>query len=343
MIGHGHGSQIRDGISNAAMSVLSDLVSDNDIVIGNLEAPLCESSRFQASYAKKSFRGHPEFAKQLDDAGFNLIHIANNHIMQHGPAAFQETIAAISDVGISILGLAGDEGYCSKPVFMRKGEILFGILGYSTVDDPFCFAPRPYAHASPEQICQDVSRTIGKSDVLIVSIHGGLEGSPLPDREQRYLYGKVLESGADIVIGHHSHVVQPMEQLDNGVIIHSLGNFLFDLPWSPETLEGAIAQIEVGKSGVLKNAKVIGTTLEESSVVRILSSKEQQIFGEKLAKLHRLFSLDNDEYELSVERINSVIQTALKRAKVQYFFRNLGKGDTRAKIRFLIDKLTMRL
>lgn len=343
MIGHGHGTVIHNGSLRAPMSILSAIISNNDIVIGNMEAPLCETTRYQVSYAKKTFRGHPQFAKELNSAGFNLINIANNHIMQHGSIAFDETIAAISNEGISILGLAGSDSYYSKPVYMTRDGLSVCILGYSIVDDPYCESPRPYAHASPDQICKDVSRAARQSDVLVVSIHGGLEGSPLPDRSQRDLFRKVAQTGADIVIGHHSHVVQPVEKRDGSVIVYSLGNFIFDLPWFPEAIDGAIAKIPISKSGMIENVKIVGTRINESLAVRNMDDHEFHIFSERLLHYCQSLSLDNDEYDAAVERVNKLIQGPLRRAKLIYFFRNLAKGDTLAKIRFLIDKLAMRL
>lgn len=343
MIGHGFGSRFRSGLLKEPMSELRQLISQNDIVIGNLEAPLCESSRYKASYARKSFCGAPEFAKELSNAGFNIVNIANNHIMQHGFKAFDETLSAIHEQEISVIGLAGDEGYCSKPVFRQKGEASVGILGYSIVDDPYCDSQKPYAHALPEQIFRDVSRASGQCEILVVSIHGGQEGSFLPDTHQRNLFREIVGKGADIVIGHHTHVVQPMEKYSGSAIFYSLGNFIFDLPWFPESVNGAIAQIQFGENGKMIDANLIGTRLDNTLHVKRLESDELDVFNERLFVFGQLLTLPDNEYGDVVVRTNASIQKSQQLAKLWFFLKNFGRGNTREKFSFLMDKLLKRL
>jgi len=88
-----------------------------------------------------------------------------------------------------------------------------------------------------------VKENISKVDVLIVSLHWGAEYQKEPNTHQRQLARQAVDAGAKIVLGHHPHVTQPVESYGSGLIFYSLGNFVFDQPWSTETKKGQMTKI----------------------------------------------------------------------------------------------------
>ena len=102
-----------------------------------------------------------------------------------------------------------------------------------------------------EKIKKDIKKTKEKFNIVIVSMHFGNEYEKQPSAEQKRFSYLAVDSGADLVIGHHPHVVQPIEQYKNGYIAYSLGNFIFDQAFSKETMEGLLLKM------IVKNKKII--------------------------------------------------------------------------------------
>ncbi|MEK7173208.1 MAG: CapA family protein, partial [Patescibacteria group bacterium] len=90
-----------------------------------------------------------------------------------------------------------------------------------------------------------ISQSKQQVDILLVSLHAGQEYQPLPDDFQKAFAQMAIDAGADLVIGHHSHVIQPLEKYKNGWIAYSLGNFIFDQYFSKATMEGGLLRVEI--------------------------------------------------------------------------------------------------
>src|SRR5690606_2415251 len=89
------------------------------------------------------------------------------------------------------------------------------------------------------------------SDMVIVSVHWGVEYKAKPNQRQILLGRAMIDAGADVVLGHHPHWTQTVEEYQDGVIIYSLGNFIFDQMWSEETRRGDVVEFKLDKTGVL--------------------------------------------------------------------------------------------
>ena len=113
---------------------ISGLFQDADIVIGNLEGMLSESVS-NLSISSRRFCGLPKFAEVLGSEGFNVINVANNHILDNGPELFFETVEILRKTGIKICGLRGNNGYYSQPVIINKKEKKVGIISYNWIVD----------------------------------------------------------------------------------------------------------------------------------------------------------------------------------------------------------------
>jgi poly-gamma-glutamate synthesis protein (capsule biosynthesis protein) len=113
-----------------------------------------------------------------------------------------------------------------------------------------------------ENLTQDIERAKEKAHVVIVSIHWGTEYEQSPTERQRMFAHLAVDSGASLILGHHPHVVQPVEQYKDGYIFYSLGNFVFDQMWSEETRNGLIARIFF-EGRQIKKVETITVTIYE--------------------------------------------------------------------------------
>lgn len=199
-----------------------------DIAFGNLEGPITTSqscAKALGSGKTFAFRCPPSLAWNLKDAGFDVMGLANNHSMDFGGQGMWETKKILDSLGIKYSGK--DESFASFTVNgIKVGLIAFAVGG----------PPRSILNLD---LCrEEVSRLSSQFDVLIVSFHGGTEGTNAihTKNEQENLYGEprgnviqfahsMIDAGADVVIGHGPHVPRGVEVYKDRIISYSLGNF----------------------------------------------------------------------------------------------------------------------
>lgn len=236
---HGYGvkSRISKGGAEYLFQGLRGILISGDIVFGNLEAAatdLTDKKGIHANY----FRASPESITSLKDAGFNFLGVANNHIMEHGLSSFDSTVEVLKRNDIAPVGLR------DKFQTFEKGEIIVGLFGCSIIEDYANY--HPYNKFSlAEEVINELRIMREKVDLAIVSIHWGSEYVPYPSPEQVELGRKLVDFGADIVLGSHPHVLQGYEMYKGKPIFYSLGNFIFDHTYITATRETIIAKIEV--------------------------------------------------------------------------------------------------
>lgn len=207
-----------------------------DLVFGNLEGVLSDIGFSARIFKKAQLRGQPHMAKILKNVGFNILNLANNHIMQYGPEPFYETCELLQQAGISLVGRKGNNGWQCEPLIIDVKGHKVGFLGYA---DPDIYGHEPlFAIIEEERILSDVKRLLVDVDKLIVSLHWGDEFVRTPSPPCRILGRTLIESGVHIILGHHPHVIQDIENYKTGWICYSLGNFVSDMVWNPIALEG---------------------------------------------------------------------------------------------------------
>ena len=213
-------------------------LSSGDIIFGNLESPLTNSSIKNSSHYSKLvddpllgrrvyLKASPLVIRSLKAANFNILSIANNHILDYGKKGLIDTINYLSKSRIQTVGAGLNLEFARKPTILKIKSKKVGFLAYSYTYE----ATKNHHGCAPIWrfiIKQDIKSLKKMVDVVVVSFHYGKEFSTLPSFFQKSISHFAIDSGADIVLGHHPHVLQPIEFYKDKIIAYSLGNFLFD-------------------------------------------------------------------------------------------------------------------
>lgn len=208
---------------------VQSFLSNADITFGNLENAVIKKCprQYKGSF---SFCTTPEIAKGLQESGVDVLTLANNHSYNFGVDGFEETKKILSDMGIKSIGWGNLE-------MLEKNGLKFGFLGFDYVT----------SQKNVESDLNLIKDSNSKVDVLIVSPHWGEEYKAVANSFQINLAKRMVENGADLIIGHHPHWVQNYEEINGVPVYYSLGNFIFDQMWSEETKKGLVVKVTVDK------------------------------------------------------------------------------------------------
>jgi len=210
------------------------LFKNADLAIANLESPFLLTNNYLVPSGSFSFKADPKSVAALSLAGFDILSLANNHILNQGAAGLEDTQTILDQAGIDYSGVTGH----NLTVKDSQG-IKFAFLSYTYAPDSKLISAWP----SNTQLKDDLLHARQQADVVIVMMHAGTEYKRQPNRQQTDFAHLAIDSGADLVIGHHPHWPQIIEKYQGKMIIYSLGNLVFDQMWSLETRQGLLAKM----------------------------------------------------------------------------------------------------
>jgi len=224
-----------------------------DLSIGNLECPVAAGGA--AVDKVYTFRAAPSSLPMLQ-RHFDAVSVANNHSGDYGPEAFRETLQQLDRAHVPHFGGGNDLAAAHAPLLLEKRGLKIALLGYdeyyprafeASVDGP------GVAWAEDEQIILDIGRArAAGANIVLPFFHWGWENEPAPCARQRELARKLIDAGADAVIGSHPHVTQGAEMYRGKPIVYSLGNFVFDLLDEPENRRGWVLELVLDRAGVAR-------------------------------------------------------------------------------------------
>jgi poly-gamma-glutamate synthesis protein (capsule biosynthesis protein) len=177
------------------------------------------------------FCGDQRWTAGLTSAGIDIVNLANNHSYNYGSAGLTATVEALTASNLKPIGLG-------QPAIITVNGTSFAFLGFNAIGG----SRPPIAAAVTSDITSQVSAAQQLADVVVVQFHWGQEYKSTPSPDQRRLAHLAIDSGADLVLGHHPHWVQPVEIYAGVPIIYSLGNFVFDQYWSEATRQGLVVR-----------------------------------------------------------------------------------------------------
>lgn len=237
----------------------------------NVEAPLQGAGKSVDKTGPLVYQA-ARAAEWLQELGFNLFALANNHIHDYGDEGL---LATRNSFPIdSIVGAGREEdayGMCAKTIDgIKYGFVAYGENGYGALNGDRNIG---YAWVNHPRVDRDIARFKAQVDVLIVQVHAGVEMLDVPLPEWRKRFYEIMDQGADILIAHHPHVLQGIELYKDKPICYSLGNFYFEYPSDhPQWNIGGLLEIE------LKDAKFHHCNLhvvEKKDVSVVLWDKER--------------------------------------------------------------------
>ena len=244
-----------------------------DATFGNLE---CAVSNRGAPLPGKGIwlRAKPEVMTELKECGFDILSVANNHSLDYDTEAFLDTLKYLDQAGIIPVGGGTDIIDARKGRIMEVNGLKIGFLAYTEMADMVWSFQHPrklkasetlpgVAPYEYESILQDVRSLRDQVDIVILSLHWGTEYAPAPSAQQREHAHGFIDAGADVILGHHPHVVQGVELYNQGLIAYSLGNFVFDQNWSNKTREGLVMELTF-KGSEITAAKLLPVIIRES-------------------------------------------------------------------------------
>lgn len=266
LLARGPGHRIEQFGSTFLFNGVKEILKNSDLAFANLESPASQNGKpYPGKPANVTFRSSPEALAGIAWAGFDVVSLANNHMYDYGPEALVDTLMHLDNLGIKRAGAGIDLDEARKAAVLTVKNQSIAFLAYaepiwsahgakvnpvssksSKVEaetyDPLLLKklndqvknPYPYAgiaHTSKIDLVTDINKVKHRynPDYIIISVHWGEEHHHYPNKAQVDFGRLAIDAGANIVLGHHPHVLQGVEKYKDGLIIYSMGNFIFDM------------------------------------------------------------------------------------------------------------------
>lgn len=256
-----------------------------DLIIANLEGPFADSRR--QTTKEIAFRFDPTLLPELKKYNFGLFGLANNHTLDMSKAGFDEAKKNLDKFGFEYFGSqyrVDDESLIVK----QAGDYKIGFIGLNDTN-------LPVEKIAVKKLI-DSAKSKG-SDKIIIFIHWGYEYKEISNTHQRELAHYFIDNGADIIIGHHPHVVQEMEIYQNKPIFYSLGNFIFDQYFSVPTQQGLALGL------IIKENKIslhVFSLQQQASAVSLMEYQKAEKYMDDFAKNSRLQNYQFNNFNLVI-------------------------------------------
>lgn len=237
MLDRSVGRAIRNNGYQSILEKVRDLTRSADIAFANLECPLATTGPHDPPNC--IFRADPSTVKVLTDGGFNIVSLANNHTLDAGRQAVLQTLDTLESHDILYCGAHRERERSGEVVVVEAGDPPMR-LGFIACTD-LSFVHGSYNKVDPDRanLVQQIQEARLQCDKLFVSIHWGDEYQSYPNNRQKETAHIAIDAGADVILGHHPHTLQGIEVYNGGLILYSMGNFVFDQR-EGERMESAI-------------------------------------------------------------------------------------------------------
>jgi len=233
---------------------IKNILESADLVMVNCENAITEADK--KATKKFNFKMRPEQTEIFKHNNIGLVTIANNHVYDYGKEGLFDTIANLDKFGIEHVGAGANLEQARIPVEkIINGKRLF-FLAYGNYSPATATSPG-VAYRNPKYVIEDIRKAKAKgADIVIVNFHWGVERSTCPTKGDQSLAHLAIDNGADIIIGHHPHVIQPVEIYRGKIVAYSLGNFIFGGN-SSGPREGMLIKVKISPENTLSYEKII--------------------------------------------------------------------------------------
>ena len=235
------------GVDHLFTEGVDSVFRSAQIVVGNLE---CPATKIQSPVQKLYiFRGEPEWVETLKKHGITHLNLANNHSIDQGREGLMDTRQNIIDAGMTPIGAGANMTEAAEPILLSKTprnvwlvpSLRLALENYAYLPDKPCVSQEPM-----DSLLNRVHR-LRKADstaVIIVSLHWGGEHTMHPVKSQRWDARQIIRAGADVLVCHHTHTLQDVEDINGHSVFYSIGNFIFDQS-KPENTKACIVRLKI--------------------------------------------------------------------------------------------------
>lgn len=321
-------------------SKVRNYIGSGDLAFVNLETVTSDRGLDQRNLHSMHMRGRPEDVKRLVNAGFNVVNVANNHMMQHGVEAFEETVELLQANSLGVVGLAESNGMNCVPYRTKLGETDVVFLGYGFEKDLYHKGTTLYAQGVEGNVLEDIRAYKTKSNLVVCSFHWGKEYISYPSMEQVSLGRKAIQQGCDLILGHHPHVLNGFETWQERLIFYSLGNFVFDQLWNPLCNEGCIVKLAL-REGCFQVDDLRVTQIDKTftPMMNRDSDEAAKRFGELAGMLQATIEGNGAQYASQ----RSELERRNRYASWLYMLKNIWRYDPRLLRQIVSDTFSKKL
>jgi poly-gamma-glutamate synthesis protein (capsule biosynthesis protein) len=335
---------------------VSGFFKNSDIVFGNLETVLSVSGTPKPD-KPLCLRGNPLFLEGLKYAGFNVLSLGNNHSFDFGVEGYLDMKEALESSGIHVVGGGRDINDSRRPLIIEKKAIKILFLAYSDKKtggfNEACDGTPGVAPLNIEIIKEDIKKHRDSVNCIIVSLHWGEEFNHYPSPQQVVDARAMIDSGADLILGHHSHVLQGIEEYKSGVIAYNLGSMMMSGPsgtyeyvLQENNRESVILNCEISEKGisgisfmpVWLNDKLYPVICKDSREKKILETVEdlsKAVMKEDYPEFWRDMTIRN--------RIKNPVREWFAKGNYLKRVKNIRPGDIKRPINLVVSYLRILL
>lgn len=270
-----------------------------DLSFINLEAPACNVNK-PIIKSGPVLKINPHCLNSLYKASFDVVGMANNHILDHGESGFLETIESCAKYHLNYVGIGKDISEARKPLILERNGVKIGII--AVAEQEFCIASKSTPGAAPLDPIDNtyqIEKTKNDADFVFVTIHGGNEYFPFPRPGLRKICKYFINRGVDGVICHHPHVPGAYELYKGKPIVYSLGNIIFDTTNPlPGWYDGYAVRLDFNiKSKKMSSFNILPYRQSvNDDGVKLLHDNEKEIFIKKIDNYNLILD-DQSEYK----------------------------------------------
>jgi poly-gamma-glutamate capsule biosynthesis protein CapA/YwtB (metallophosphatase superfamily) len=258
----------REGDAYPYQGITFATFAPDPYVFGNFESAIVRDHKKTAN-GGMVFSVDQAFLPALKNAGFSHLGLANNHTLDYGETEFRNTVATLTDAELTPFG---------NPAALSHESVTFLTTSKQEIAVIAIHALRPLRS---DDIVAVLDYATSRSDLQIVYVHWGEEYEITHNAAQQALAERLVAAGADLIIGHHPHVVQDIGVIDGVPVLYSIGNYIFDQYKSRETEEGLLVQLDMTAEPLVYLTPV--TSLASPSQPRVMKTREGQRFLTDLA------------------------------------------------------------
>ena len=271
-----------------------DYIVDADLSMCNLECPITEEQSPSIKFGPL-LKAHPDTLKSLKFAGFDMVTLANNHIMDHGVKGLECTIEACQENGLDIVGAGLTLEEARRPFIKEINGKKIAII--NVAENEFSNTHGEYPGANPLSFpknFQDIVNAKKEFDFLIVIFHGGNEMHQLPSPRLKETFRFMIEAGADAIIGHHSHCFSGYEWYNGKPIFYSIGNFVFDYDMRENELWNTSYAVMLELKENKLDFKIIPYFQNKKEMgIKLMNEEEEKLCMAKIKELNNIIGDDH--------------------------------------------------